>query len=97
MAMDKDGNIIIACPNYGDMSKPAVFMKLDKENKVIHLGEDPEWRKSVTADKNAMRRSPEAWVDGKFIHPHDACFAPNGDIYVAEWVATGRISKLRKV
>ena len=70
---------------------------LDKENKVIHLGEDPEWRKSVTADKNAMRRNSEAWVDGKFIHPHDACFAPNGDIYVAEWVATGRISKLKKV
>jgi hypothetical protein len=70
---------------------------LDKENKVIHLGEDPEWRKSVTADKNAMRRNPEAWVDGKFIHPHDACFAPNGDIYVAEWLATGRISKLKKV
>lgn len=70
---------------------------LDGENNLIHLGDDPEWRNAVTADKKAMRRNPDAWVDGKFIHPHDACFAPNGDIFVAEWVATGRISKLRKV
>jgi hypothetical protein len=71
---------------------------LDKENRLIHLGEDPEWRTKVTKDKNAMRRGPRAnWVSGKFVHPHDACFAENGDIYVAEWVATGRISKLLRV
>jgi sugar lactone lactonase YvrE len=29
MALDKYGNIILACPNYADMSKPAVFMKID--------------------------------------------------------------------
>ena len=71
---------------------------LDKDNNLIHLGEDLEWRKQVTKDKNAMRRGPrEKWVSGKFVHPHDACFADNGDIYVAEWVATGRISKLLRV
>ena len=37
------------------------------------------------------------WKDGQFIHPHDACFAANGDIYVAEWVGTGRITKLERV
>ena len=31
LAKDKDGNIILACPNYGDMSTPAVFMKIDKQ------------------------------------------------------------------
>lgn len=71
---------------------------LDKENNLIHLGEDPEWRKEVTKDKMAMRRGPrDAWVSGKFVHPHDACFDANGDIFVAEWVATGRISKLQRV
>jgi len=71
---------------------------LDKDNNLIHLGEDPEWRKEVTKDGMAMRRGPrENWVSGKFVHPHDACFAANGDIYVAEWVATGRISKLQRV
>lgn len=71
---------------------------LDKDNNLIHLGEDPEWRAEVTKDKMAMRRGPrENWVSGKFVHPHDACFDANGDIFVAEWVATGRISKLQKV
>jgi len=31
------------------------------------------------------------------VHPHDACFTPQGDIIVAEWVATGRITKLEKI
>lgn len=70
---------------------------LDGENRMIHLGEDPEWRNEVTKDRNAMRRNPDAWVSGKFIHPHDACFDAEGNIFVAEWVATGRVSKLRKV
>jgi hypothetical protein len=26
-----------------------------------------------------------------------ACFDPNGNIFVAEWVNTGRITRLRKV
>lgn len=29
MALDKDGNIILACPNFKDPSKPGVFMKID--------------------------------------------------------------------
>jgi len=33
MAMDAEGNIIVACPNYGDQSKPAVLMKIGKDNK----------------------------------------------------------------
>ena len=38
-----------------------------------------------------------SWVDGKFIHPHDACFDSQGNIFVAEWVHSGRITKLRKL
>src|SRR5688500_7876517 len=73
---------------------------LDKNNKVIsHLGEDPEWRAQVTKDGNKLRSNPDpsAWVPGKFLHPHDACFDPHGNIFVAEWVHTGRITKLRKL
>jgi hypothetical protein len=70
---------------------------LDKDDKMIHLGEDPAWRESVLKDKMAMRKNPTGWVSGKFVHPHDACFDPAGNIFVAEWVDTGRISKLRKV
>jgi hypothetical protein len=70
-----------------------------KDNVIVHLGEDPEWRKKVLADKMAMRGQPDGkdWVAGKFLHPHDACFDAKGNILVAEWVNTGRITMLRKV
>ena len=73
---------------------------LDKENKVIaHLGEDPEWREQVMKDGRKLRSAPngQGWVPGKFLHPHDACFDAAGNIFVAEWVHTGRITRLRKV
>jgi len=69
----------------------------DKDNRVIvHLGEDAEWRKKVL-DGFKVRQKPETCPAGKFIHPHDACFDRDGNIYVAEWVATGRVSFLKKV
>ena len=44
------------------------------------------------------RRDQEAtWADGEFIHPHDACFDAAGNIFVAEWVQRGRVTKLRKL
>jgi hypothetical protein len=73
---------------------------LDKEDKVIvHLGEDAEWRASVLKDGMKLRGSKtgEEWVSGKFLHPHDACFDAAGNIFVAEWVHTGRVTKLRKL
>jgi hypothetical protein len=70
----------------------------DKDNKVIvHLGYDPEWTKLVLADNFAMRSQPAHWESGRFIHPHDACYDRDGNIFVVEWVATGRVTKLRKV
>jgi len=69
----------------------------DKTNKVIaHLGYDPQWTKQVLAGFK-MRGTPERWQAGKFVHPHDACFDKDGNIFVVEWVPTGRVSLLRKV
>ena len=46
-----------------------------KDNKVItHLGYDEAWTKQVLADGFKMRREPQSWPAGRFIHPHDACF-----------------------
>ena len=71
---------------------------LDNDNKVIaQLGDDPEWRKQVLADKFKMRGQRDRWQPGRFVHPHDACFDKDGNIFVAEWVNTGRVTKLRKV
>ena len=71
---------------------------LDVTNKVIaHLGHDPAWLPQVLADNFAMRQHPELWQAGKFVHPHDACFDHDGNIYLAEWVAIGRVSFLKHV
>lgn len=68
----------------------------DRENKVIeHLGYDPDWTAEVL-DGFKVRTDPSRWQGGRFVHPHDACFDADGNIYVAEWVSTGRVSKLVK-
>jgi hypothetical protein len=67
---------------------------LDEKNQVVaKLGRAVERLDEV---KN-LRSQPDQWLDGQFVHPHDACFTPAGDIFVAEWVSTGRITKLERV
>jgi len=67
---------------------------LDEENQpVAKLGRAIERLDEI---KN-LRALPDQWKDGEFVHPHDACFTPTGDLFVAEWVATGRITKLERV
>jgi DNA-binding beta-propeller fold protein YncE len=69
----------------------------NRDNTLIaHLGDDARWRKKVL-DGFKVRTQPGEWQPGKFVHPHDACFDADGNIYVAEWVATGRITFLKKV
>jgi hypothetical protein len=68
----------------------------DKNNKVIaHLGDD---RQRILGDKKfAIRSDPRKWVAGKFVHPHDACYDKDGNIFVVEWVHTGRVTLLRRL
>jgi hypothetical protein len=69
----------------------------DKELKpIVHLGDDAEWRKKVL-DGFKVRSNPKDWVGGKFVHPHDAAFDKDGNIFVVEWVSTGRVTFLKKV
>ena len=73
---------------------------LDGQNRVVaQLGEDPEWREQVMKNNRKLRSQPNGagWVAGRFLHPHDACFDAEGNIFVAEWVHTGRITRLRKL
>ncbi|RIK69721.1 MAG: hypothetical protein DCC67_21110, partial [Planctomycetota bacterium] len=68
---------------------------LNGKNEIIcHLGDDSQ---RIQADKRGIRNDPSLWLPGKFVHPHDACFDAEGNIYVTEWVATGRVSKLRRL
>ena len=67
---------------------------LDRDYQVLaQLGGDVE----RVRDTKGIREDESTWVDGKFVHPHDACFDLNGNILVAEWVRTGRITKLEKI
>ena len=67
---------------------------LGKDDKIVaQLGTDIE---RVKAGKE-IRNNEDQWRAGKFVHPHDACFDNEGNIFVAEWVATGRITKLVRV
>jgi hypothetical protein len=68
----------------------------DKDNKpIVHLGDDA---KRIRADKGfKIRSDPKQWIAGKFVHPHDACFDRDGNIFVVEWVQTGRVTLLRRV
>ncbi|REK18830.1 MAG: peptidase [Planctomycetota bacterium] len=72
---------------------------MDGDNDVIvHLGYDQAWTDQVLGGgKLTMRREPNRWQAGRFIHPHDACYDASGNIFVVEWVPTGRVTKLRKV
>jgi hypothetical protein len=66
-----------------------------KNNIVARFGDDDAWRATVM--KKQVRQKPDQCPAGKFIHPHDACFDTDGNIFVCEWVATGRVSKLRRL
>lgn len=65
----------------------------DKNNKLItHLGDnvDPKkWAGNGVPQKD--------WVDGQFIAPHGACYDKDGNIFVAEWVVPGRVTKLKRI
>jgi hypothetical protein len=69
---------------------------LNEKNEVVaRLGDDVG---RITAkDGMQIRGDRQHWQAGKFVHPHDACFGHDGSIFVAEWVATGRISRLKRL
>ena len=69
------------------------LIRNEKNEVVARLGRAVERLSEV----ENLRGKPDQWLDGQFVHPHDACFTPNGDIFVAEWVATGRVTKLERV
>ncbi|MBL9125367.1 MAG: hypothetical protein JNG90_17145, partial [Planctomycetaceae bacterium] len=67
----------------------------DKNEVVARLGDDAA---RITAkDGMSIRGDRSKWNPGKFVHPHDACFGHDGSIFVAEWVATGRVSRLKRL
>ncbi len=66
---------------------------LDGEfNVATHLGDNPD--KSHWANNGV---APEHWKNGVFTAPHAVCFDSVGNLYVMDWNANGRISKLKRL
>lgn len=84
-------NDLLVVPELG-----ARLTLLDTENRVVaRLGDDSQ---RIADDKQLeIRRDPSRWRPGRFVHPHDACFDGDGNLYVAEWVGSGRVTKLKRL
>jgi hypothetical protein len=72
--------------------KARVSLLNEKNEVVARLGAAVERLDEV----KDLRGNPDQWKDGEFVHPHDACFDAEGNIFVAEWVVTGRVTKLTR-
>jgi hypothetical protein len=68
----------------------ARLVLLDKHDKVAAvLGDNPE-----APTTPGWPNIQDKLVPGKFNSPHACCVDTYGDVYVAEWISTGRITKL---
>ena len=65
---------------------------LDRDFTLIrHLGANPE------QSQRAVNGVPASlWIEGIFTAPHGVCFDADGNLYVMDWNATGRISKIAR-
>lgn len=66
---------------------------LGKDNAVVAefgANSNPKFRGNFGVD-------PKDWKDGEFTAPHGACWDAKGDLYVEDWNAKGRVSKLKRV
>jgi hypothetical protein len=85
---EHNGHVVIA-----DLQGRVSLM--DKNNAIVgHLG-DAVPSGPPNPPRNTTDRS--AFVPGQFVNPHGASFDHEGNIFVAEWVEIGRVTKLRKV
>lgn len=75
----------------GDLSGRVTI--LDKDNKLVtHLGDQVDPKKRAT---NKLPR--EQWLEGIFVSPHGITWDKLGNLYIEEWMAVGRVVKLKRV
>lgn len=66
----------------------------EKNNRVARLDDGYERFKH---GKQNLPANPKLWKEGHFMRPHDACFDKEGNVFVAERIPTGRVTKLTRV
>lgn len=75
--------------------KAVVTLFNERNEPVVQLGDGRQPDGKTYEDLRTKDRS--AFPAGKFIAPHAAAFDAHGNIYVAEWVEVGRVTRLRLV
>ena len=66
---------------------------LDGKNELlVHLGDQPD-----PAKRAQFGVPPKEWTPGQYYSPHCARMDSKGDVYVMDWNATGRVTKLVRV
>ena len=66
---------------------------LDGKNQVVAaLGDNPDKK-----DWANFKVPPEQWKPGVFTAPHGVSYDKDGNLYVMDWNASGRLTKLRRV
>jgi hypothetical protein len=82
----------------GEVVIPDLLSKviiLDRNNNLVaSLGEGEYSNQDWSTVRN---QPPGAFVPGRFVCPHGACFDHEGNIFVVEWVESGRVTKLRRL
>jgi len=85
---ERNGDVVIA----DLLSKVTI---LDRTNQVVaSLGEGEYSNQDWSTVRN---QAPGTFAPGRFVCPHDASFDHEGNIFVVEWVESGRVTKLRRV
>jgi hypothetical protein len=75
--------------------KAVVTLFNERNEPVVQLGDGRQPDGKTYEDLRTKDR--DAFPAGKFIAPHAAAFDAHGNIYVAEWVEVGRVTRLRHV
>lgn len=81
-----DGGLVVA-----DLTGRISILGAD-DQPLLHLGENPDPKLRA---QNGVPRS--RWRDGEFLAPHAVCADAAGNLYVMDWNAHGRLSKLAKL
>jgi len=70
---------------------------LDKDDNIVAmLGDNGQAVQTDGWPNHNVEKYPELIQPGKFNSPHGGFLAENGDIYLAEWIIGGRITKLER-
>lgn len=91
--IDIQGDVLVCA----DLHARVTFFDRDF-NVLAHLADDADWTKQVLGEgRFPVRSDVSRWRPGYFIHPHDVCFDKDGNLFVLEWVPTGRVNFLKKI